>query len=164
MVQVNNAPIHVSVVIPVYNEKANVIPLFDRLISVLDGTYKQYEIIFVNDGSTDGSREILRDCFERRPRQVRVIGFNGNYGQHMAVMAAFEIARGEIVITLDADLQNPPEEIPKLLTKFEEGYDVVGGYRSDRRDPAARRMTSRLMNWLREKLTDIRMDEPGVVC
>lgn len=92
---------------------------------------------------------------------MRVIDFNGNYGQHMAVMAAFERARGEIIVTLDADLQNPPEEIPKLLAKFQEGYDVVGGHRQQRQDSIGRRVCSWAINRLREKLTDIRMRDQG---
>jgi len=154
-------PVYLTVVVPVYNEEQNLETLFARLTQTLDRVGKPYEIIFTNDGSADRSRDLLRGFFQKRPTQVRVIDFNGNYGQHMAVMAAFERARGEIVVTLDADLQNPPEEIPKLLAKFAEGFDVVGGHRKQRQDSLGRRVCSRAINWLREKLTDIHMEDQG---
>jgi undecaprenyl-phosphate 4-deoxy-4-formamido-L-arabinose transferase len=153
--------IYVSVVIPVYNEEPNLEPLFTRLTKVLDALGKPFEIIFTNDGSKDRSMEVLREFHQRRPQQVRVIDFNGNFGQHTAIMAAFERVRGEIVITLDADLQNPPEEIPKLLKKMEEGFDAVGGVREQRRDSAGRRFASRLVNFARELTTDIKMTDQG---
>ena len=112
----------ISIVIPVYNEQENLEALFTRLTTVMDGTGKPYEILFTNDGSRDRSGEMLREFHRRRPKQVRVIDFNGNFGQHMAIMAAFERARGEVIVTLDADLQNPPEEIPKLLEAVESGH------------------------------------------
>src|SRR5579872_6777669 len=104
---------YVSVVIPVYNEAENLRMLFTRLTATLDQLNKPYEIIFTNDGSKDESLKILEELHAKRPQQIRVIDFNGNFGQHMAIMAGFEKVRGEIVVTLDADLQNPPEEIPK---------------------------------------------------
>src|SRR3989304_5324273 len=113
---------YVSVVIPVYNEKENLPALFLRLASALDNLGKPFEILFTNDGSRDNSLVLLRDFHKQRPKQVRVIDFNGNFGQHMAIMAAFEGARGEGVVTLDADLQNPPEEIPKLLAEIGKGH------------------------------------------
>jgi len=153
--------IYVSTVIPVYNEAPNLEPLFARLTKVLDGLGKPFEIIFTNDGSKDRSMEILRGFHQRRPQQVSVIDFNGNFGQHTAIMAAFERVRGQIVVTLDADLQNPPEEIPKLLKKMEEGFDAVGGVREGRRDPTSRRFASRLINLARELTTDIKMTDQG---
>ena len=153
--------IYLSVVIPVFNEEENLEPLFTRLIKVLDTVGKPFEIIFTNDGSTDRSMEILREFHRRRPKEVRVIDFNGNFGQHTAIMAAFERVRGEIIVTLDADLQNPPEEIPKLLKKSEEGFDAVGGVREERRDSPGRRFASRLINWARELTTDIKMSDQG---
>ena len=152
---------YLSVVIPVYNEQDNLEALFARLFPVLDGIGRAFEVIFTNDGSRDRSGAILRDLFNRRPREVRVIDFNGNFGQHMAIMAAFEQVRGDIVVTLDADLQNPPEEIPKLLQAIEAGHDVVGGYRKNRRDTFFRRYASRLMNSLRARITHIRMRDQG---
>jgi len=152
---------YVSVVVPVYNEQENLPALFQRLIAVLDKLGQPYEILFTNDGSRDNSLALLKDFHCQRPKEVRVIDFNGNFGQHMAIMAAFERARGEVVVTLDADLQNPPEEIPKLLAEIEKGHDVVGGYRKDRRDSWFRRKASRLLNVIRERTTRIRMRDQG---
>ncbi len=152
---------YVSVVIPVYNEQENLPALFLRLTAVLDKSGKPYEILFTNDGSRDNSLALLKDFHRQRPAQVRVIDFNGNFGQHMAIMAAFERARGEVIVTLDADLQNPPEEIPKLLAEIQNGHDVVGGYRKDRHDSWFRRKASRLLNAVRERTTRIRMRDQG---
>ena len=128
-----------SVVIPVYNEEAVLPALFARLYPALDALGASYEVIFVNDGSSDRSAALLRGQFELRPDVTRVILFNGNFGQHLAIMAAFEASRGERVVTLDADLQNPPEEIAKLLAKMDEGYDYVGSVRRARQDTGATR-------------------------
>jgi undecaprenyl-phosphate 4-deoxy-4-formamido-L-arabinose transferase len=152
---------HVSVVIPVYNEEAVLPALFARLYPALDALGRTYEVIFVNDGSRDRSAALLREQFERRPDTTRVILFNGNFGQHLAIMAGFEASRGERVVTLDADLQNPPEEIGKLLAKMDEGYDYVGTVRAKRHDTAFRRHASRLMNALRERTTRIKMTDQG---
>jgi undecaprenyl-phosphate 4-deoxy-4-formamido-L-arabinose transferase len=152
---------YLSVVIPVYNEAENLEALFTRLTAVLDRFGRPYEIIFTNDGSRDNSLALLRDFHRRRPQQVRVIDFNGNFGQHMAIMAAFERARGEAIVTLDADLQNPPEEIPKLVAAIDAGHDVVGGYRKDRQDTLFRRFASKLLNFARERITRIRMRDQG---
>ena len=151
----------VSVVIPVYNEEAVLPALFARLYPALDALGRSYEVIFINDGSRDRSAALLREQFERRPDATRVVLFNGNFGQHLAIMAGFEASRGERVVTLDADLQNPPEEIGKLLAKMDEGYDYVGAVRSERHDTAFRRHASRLMNALRERTTRIRMTDQG---
>lgn len=153
--------IYLSVVIPVYNEEANLEPLYQRLTSALDQLGKPYEIIFTNDGSRDRSGEILREFHKKRPSQIRVIDFNGNFGQHMAIMAAFERVRGDVTVTLDADLQNPPEEIPKLLAAIEAGHDYVGGHRKLRQDSAFRRYASKLNNKIRYFITHIRMDDQG---
>ena len=152
---------YVSVVIPVYNEQDNLEALFTRLMAVMDKTDKPFEVLFTNDGSRDRSGAMLRDFHERRPKQVRVLDFNGNFGQHMAIMAAFERARGEVIVTLDADLQNPPEEIPKLLAAIEAGHDVVGGYRRNRQDTFFRKNASRLINGIRARITNIRMKDQG---
>jgi undecaprenyl-phosphate 4-deoxy-4-formamido-L-arabinose transferase len=151
----------VSVIIPVYNEEAVLAALFARLYPALDALGRTYEVVFVNDGSRDKSVAMLREQFQKRPDVTRVILFNGNYGQHMAVMAGFEHCRGERVVTMDADLQNPPEEIAKLLAKMDEGHDYVGSIRRKRHDVAWRRWASRAMNRLREKLTRIRMTDQG---
>jgi undecaprenyl-phosphate 4-deoxy-4-formamido-L-arabinose transferase len=151
----------VSVVVPVYNEEAVLPALFARLYPALDALRRSYEVIFVNDGSSDRSAALLREQFEQRPDATRVILFNGNFGQHLAIMAGFEASRGARVVTLDADLQNPPEEIGKLLAKMDEGYDYVGTVRSERQDSAFRRHASRLMNAIRERITRIRMTDQG---
>jgi undecaprenyl-phosphate 4-deoxy-4-formamido-L-arabinose transferase len=151
----------VSIVVPVYNEEAVLPSLFARLYPALDALNQSYEVIFINDGSRDRSAALLREQFQKRPDVTRIVLFNGNFGQHMAIMAGFEHCRGERVVTLDADLQNPPEEIGKLLAKMDEGYDYVGGVRRDRQDTAFRRYASRAMNALREKLTQIHMTDQG---
>src|SRR5258706_419724 len=127
--------IALSVVIPVYNEELNLPTLFTRLYPVLDALGRRYEIIFTNDGSADRSIELLRAQHAKRPDVTRVIDFNANYGQHMAIVAAFERVRGAVIVTLDADLQNPPEEIPKLLEKIDAGHDYVGGELRPRAHP-----------------------------
>ena len=152
---------YVSVVIPVYNEQENLEALFSRLTAVMDKTGKAFALLFTNDGSRARSGVMLREFHERRPTHVRVIDFNGNFGQHMAIMAAFERARGEVIVTLDADLQNPPEEIPKLLAAIEAGHDVVGGYRRDRQDTFFRKYASRIINGIRANITNIRMRDQG---
>lgn len=155
-------PVYLSVVVPVYNEEACLESLFNRLTTVCDGLQKSYEIIFTNDGSKDKSAQILKDFFERRPDVIRIIDFNGNFGQHMAIMAAFERVQGQVVVNMDADMQNPPEEIPKLLQKFEEGYDYVGSIRDGRKDSYfLRGLPSRIMNYLRYKATGIKITDQG---
>ena len=155
-----SAPL-LSVVVPVYNEEPGLPALFARLYPALDALGEPYELILVDDGSRDGSARLLHEQFERRPEVTRVVFLAGNFGQHMAILAGFERARGEVVVTLDADLQNPPEEIPALLAKMREGYDYVGTYRRARRDSAFRRLASRTMNAFRERITDIRMTDQG---
>ena len=150
-----------SVVIPVYNEEQVLPGLFERLYRALDALGLQYEVIFIDDGSRDRSAALLRAQFQKRPDATRVIIFNANFGQHMAIMAGFERCRGERVVTLDADLQNPPEEIGKLLAKMDEGHDYVGGVRAERHDTAFRRYASRAMNAFRERITQIRMTDQG---
>jgi undecaprenyl-phosphate 4-deoxy-4-formamido-L-arabinose transferase len=151
----------VSVVIPVYNEEAVLPALFARLYPALDALGCTYEVVFVNDGSRDASAAMLREQFQRRPDATRVVLFNGNFGQHMAIMAGFEHCRGERIVTLDADLQNPPEEIGKLLARMDQGHVYVGSIRRHRQDAAWRRVSSKAMNRLRERLTRIRMTDQG---
>ena len=150
-----------SVVIPVYNEEDGLASLFQRLYPALDGLKRSYEIIFINDGSRDRSAAMLREQFERRPDVTRVILLNGNFGQHMAIMAGFGKVRGETIITLDADLQNPPEEIGKLLQKIDTGHDYVGTIRVMRQDSAWRKVASRMMNRVRERFTKVKMTDQG---
>lgn len=153
--------VQVSVVIPVFNEEAVLPALFERLYPALDALGRSYEVIFVNDGSRDRSAALLRAQYERRPDVTRVILFNGNHGQHMAIVAGFEHCRGERVVTLDADLQNPPEEIGKLLAAMDAGADYVGSYRRQRQDRLWRRLASRTMNRVRERFTRIKMTDQG---
>jgi undecaprenyl-phosphate 4-deoxy-4-formamido-L-arabinose transferase len=150
-----------SVVIPVYNEEAGLPALFARLYPALDALQLPYEIIFVNDGSRDRSGALLREQFAARPDVTRVVYFNGNYGQHLAILAGFERVRGARIVTLDADLQNPPEEIGKLLAAMDAGADYVGGVRRTREDSWWRRTASRWMNRVRERITRIRMTDQG---
>lgn len=150
-----------SVVIPVYNEEATLPAMFERLYRALDQLQRPYEIIFVNDGSKDRSAALLAAQFEKRRDVTRVILFNGNFGQHRAILAGFAHARGDAVITLDADLQNPPEDIGLLLAEIDRGHDYVGSIRRQRKDSAWRHIASRMMNLLRERITRIRMTDQG---
>jgi len=153
-----------SVVIPVYNEEAGLAKLYARLYPALDKLAERgvsYEIVFINDGSRDRSAEILADQYRLRPDVTRVVLFNGNYGQHMAILAGFQATRGDIVVTLDADLQNPPEEIGALVDKMREGYDYVGSIRRKRQDAAWRTYLSKAMNRIREKITRIKITDQG---
>lgn len=157
--------IELSVVIPVYNEEAGLQQLFDRLYPALDDVASsrdlRYEVIFVNDGSRDRSAAILADQYRARSDVTRVVLFNANYGQHAAIMAGFERVRGAIIVTLDADLQNPPEEIGKLVDAMKAGHDYVGTIRTARQDTAWRRTASRAMNRVRERITHITMTDQG---
>jgi undecaprenyl-phosphate 4-deoxy-4-formamido-L-arabinose transferase len=154
-------PIELSVIVPVYNEEQGLQTLFDRLYPALDKLGVSYEIVFINDGSRDRSAAILREQFQKRPEVTRVVLFNGNFGQHMAIMAGFEHCKGRRVVTLDADLQNPPEEIGKLLAKMDEGHDYIGSIRKQRNDSWWRHVASRAMNRLRERITRIKMTDQG---
>jgi undecaprenyl-phosphate 4-deoxy-4-formamido-L-arabinose transferase len=149
-----------SIVIPVFNEAVTLPDLHERLASALKNLGRTYEVVFVDDGSTDGSASILRALRAQDPA-VRVIRFNRNYGQHAAVFAGLERARGEIVVTLDADLQNPPEEIGRLVERAEAGVDVVGGRRVGRHDSFFRRMASTLVNRVTSKLVGVEMRDYG---
>jgi undecaprenyl-phosphate 4-deoxy-4-formamido-L-arabinose transferase len=151
---------YISIIIPVYNEGGNLRPLFERLYPVMRGTGRTFEIIFTDDGSRDGSLEILKALAMHHP-EVKVVEFNGNFGQHMAILAAFEKCSGEVVITLDADLQNPPEEIPKLVAEVEKGHDVVGTVRQKRQDTLFRKTASRIVNITTNKMTGMRMSDYG---
>jgi undecaprenyl-phosphate 4-deoxy-4-formamido-L-arabinose transferase len=154
-----------SIVIPVYNEQEGLQALFDRLYPAMDQLQAnlnlRYEIIFVNDGSKDRSAGMLAAQFDLRPDTTRVVLFQNNFGQHMAIMAGFEYARGESIITLDADLQNPPEEIALLAAELIKGHDYVGTIRSNRQDSWFRKTASRAMNHLRQRMTRITMTDQG---
>jgi undecaprenyl-phosphate 4-deoxy-4-formamido-L-arabinose transferase len=150
-----------SVVIPVYNEEQVLPTLFARLYPALDLLGISYECVFVNDGSRDRSVALLRQQFQRRPKNTRVVLFHANFGQHSAVMAGLSYSRGDYVVTLDADLQNPPEEIGRLVAKLDEGYDYVGTIRQHRQDTLWRRTLSKGMNALRERITPVRITDQG---
>ncbi len=158
-------PPQLSIVIPVYNEQEGLQALFDRLYPAMDQLQAKlnlrYEIIFVNDGSKDRSAGMLAAQFDLRPDTTRVVLFQNNFGQHMAIMAGFEYARGEYIITLDADLQNPPEEIASLAAELIKGHDYVGTIRSNRQDSWFRKTASRAMNHLRQRITRITMTDQG---
>jgi undecaprenyl-phosphate 4-deoxy-4-formamido-L-arabinose transferase len=150
-----------SVVIPVYNEEQVLPGLFARLYPALDALGRSYEILFVNDGSRDRSAALLKEAFERRPDVTRVLLFAANFGQHRAILAGFAESRGRNVITLDADLQNPPEEVPRVLAELDAGHDYVGTIRIQRKDAAWRRYASRLINAIRERTTRVRITDQG---
>ena len=162
--QVSTTPL-ISIVIPVYNEADGLDELFHRLYLSLDQLIAQsqvrYEVVFINDGSRDQSAAKLAAQFDKRPDTTRVVLFNGNFGQHMAIMAGFSYAKGDFVITLDADLQNPPEEIAKLVECLLAGHDYVGTIRVARKDSRFRRYASKAMNRLRDRITKITMTDQG---
>lgn len=151
----------ISVVIPVYNEEESLPRLIDRLRPVMEGLKRPYEVVFVDDGSRDRSLELLKKTVDEWS-QVKVVELTRNYGQHAAVFSGFSVSEGEIVVTMDADLQNPPEEIPKLLRAMEEGdYDVVGTVRRDRRDSLFRTLPSRVVNMIVRKMIKVDMKDWG---
>jgi undecaprenyl-phosphate 4-deoxy-4-formamido-L-arabinose transferase len=149
-----------SVVVPLFDEARSLGDLHHRLTQTLKELGQSHEIIFVDDGSRDGSPDVLR-ALHAQDRAVRVIRFNRNYGQHAAVLAGMERARGDVVVTLDADLQNPPEEIPRLLAALTDGADVVGGRRVSRHDPWLRRLASWAVNRVASAVVGVRMRDYG---
>jgi undecaprenyl-phosphate 4-deoxy-4-formamido-L-arabinose transferase len=153
-------PVDLSVVVPVLNEAATLEELAGRLIATLQRLGKSDEVIFVDDGSTDATAQLLKRLYELR-HTVRVIRLDRNYGQHLAILAGFERACGEIIVTLDGDLQNPPEEIPRLLDKIQEGYDVVGGRRTSRQDSMARKIPSWVVGKIASRLVGVTMRDYG---
>jgi undecaprenyl-phosphate 4-deoxy-4-formamido-L-arabinose transferase len=160
MEQTANLPRLVSIVIPVYNESANLEKLWQRLTPVTQGFACDWELVFVDDGSSDDSLPILR-AIAARCQQVRVVELARNFGQHAALLAGFRECRGDVIVTLDADLQNPPEEIPRLLAAIGEGNDVVGGWRAERQDHVYRRYASRLHNHLTSLIVGVPMHDYG---
>ncbi len=151
----------ISVVIPAYNEEESIPHLYKKLKEVLDKLGGEYEIIFVDDGSDDRTPEILKDI-AKKDRTVKVIRFRRNYGQTAAMYAGFVHASGDVIITMDADLQNDPEDIPRLLEKIQEGYDIVSGWRKDRKDPfLSRKLPSMIANWIISKVTGVKLHDYG---
>ena len=150
-----------SVVIPIHNEASNILPLYDRLIAVLQKLEARFEVIFVDDDSTDTSGELLASLVETDPR-LRVVVLRRNFGQTAALAAGFELAEGDVVIAMDGDLQHAPEDIPNLLSEIERGYDVASGWRQHRIDGfLSRRLPSRIANWLMAKLSGIELHDFG---
>lgn len=152
--------IYLSVVIPVFNEEANLRALEKALTPVLTRIGKPYEIIFIDDGSTDGSLRLLREL-QASDSHLVIIEFSRNFGQHSAIFAGFDQSAGDIVVTLDADLQNPPEAIPTLVHTLEAGYDVVGGWREDRQDPLYRKLASKIVNKIVSWSTGVKLRDYG---
>src|ERR1700682_733987 len=150
-----------SIVIPIHNEEPSILPLYDRLTAVLESQQKQYEIIFVDDASTDRSFYLLANLVEIDAR-LKVIRLRRNFGQTAALSAGFDEAQGGVIVSLDGDLQHAPEDIPALLSKIEEGYDIASGWRKDRVDNAlTRKIPSRIANWLMAKASGIALRDFG---
>jgi glycosyltransferase involved in cell wall biosynthesis len=151
----------ISVVLPVFNERDNLIPLLDEIERVLTGMNKRFEVIAVDDGSRDGSTDVLRQAVAQRP-YLRVLVFRRNAGQSAAFDAGFRAATGDLVVTMDADLQNDPDDIPALIAKLDQGYDVVTGWRRHRKDGVVlRKLPSRIANYLIRQLTGTGIHDLG---
>jgi len=156
-----NTDMKFSIVVPLYNEAANVTPLYVRLTQVMTGLDEPYEIVFVDDGSTDDTLKMLDEIGESDSR-VRIIALRRNFGQTPALKAGFDAACGEIIISMDGDLQHDPEEIPAFVAKIAEGYDIVSGWRAERRDTwLTRRLPSRMANWMMAKLSGVEVHDFG---
>ncbi len=154
-------PVEISIVIPVYNEEENLNELYAKLIAVLPSITESYEILFVDDSSTDNTFSILKEINEKDKR-AKAIKFGRNFGQTAALSAGFDYAKGDVIITMDGDLQNDPGDIPLLLEKINEGYDVISGWRADRKDPLfTKRLPSKFSNWLASKLTGVKLHDFG---
>jgi glycosyltransferase involved in cell wall biosynthesis len=154
-------PVDISVVIPIYNEEENLKELYAKLTNILPAITANYEIIFVDDGSTDNSFTILKKI-NAEDKKVKTIKFRRNFGQSAAISAGFDHSKGNVIITLDGDLQNDPEDIPLLFKKIEEGYDIVSGWRADRKDPLfTKKLPSKFSNWLASKLTGVKLHDFG---
>ena len=151
----------VSVVIPIYNEEGNIRELYTKLNDVLSIITENYEVIFVDDGSTDNSFNVLKKI-NTENKNVVVVKFRRNFGQTAALSAGFDHFKGDVIITMDGDLQNDPEDIALLLTKINEGYDIVSGWRVDRKDPFfTKKLPSKFSNWLASKLTGVKLHDFG---
>jgi len=150
-----------SVVIPVFNEQENIRPVYAQLKKVLEKLDRSYEILFVDDGSRDGTFHLLQ-ALHREDDRVRIVKFRRNFGQTPAMSAGFDLARGEVIITMDGDLQNDPDDIPRLLEKMAEGYDVVSGWRAQRQDAfISRILPSKMANWLIGAITGVQIHDYG---
>ena len=151
----------VSIVIPVHNERLNLPQLIERCVKVGRALDRPWELILIDDGSRDGSSEMMAEAAKTYPREIKSLILNRNYGQHNAILCGFANAQGDVMVTLDADLQNPPEEIPKLLAAIDDGYDVVGSVRADRQDVFARKLFSGIINSIVRRSTGVQMHDYG---
>jgi len=151
----------ISIIIPVFNEEKNIPDLLRRCLESCEKTGKKYEIVLIDDGSSDGSSELLQKAAQERPGKIVACFLNRNYGQHSAIMAGFSQAEGDLIITLDADLQNPPEEFPRLVQEAEKGFDVVGTVRVNRKDSFLRTIPSAIVNRMAQKATGVMMHDYG---
>lgn len=149
-----------SIIIPVYNEEESLYPLYKKIKAVLSKSGKSYEIMFIDDGSSDTSLENLKSL-QKNDKGIKIIIFRKNFGQSAAISAGFSNARGEILVVMDADLQNEPNDILRLLKKIDEGYDVVSGWRYDREDPLSKKLPSRISNWMHKRLTGLNINDSG---
>ena len=147
----------ISVIIPVFNEIGSLPELMDQLRKILH-IYKKWEILFVDDGSTDGSTEFLNDL-SRKDEKVTLIQFHRNYGKSAALAEGFKRAKGEYLITMDADLQDDPAEIPNLMKKLEEGFDLVSGWKKERKDPISKRFPSKIFNYVTRIMTGVKIHD-----
>src|SRR6201998_1944945 len=157
----NESSVRYSIVVPFYNEQENIPPLYMKLTEVMDSIGESYELIFVDDGSKDNTFKVLSDIYEH-DRRVNIVRLRRNFGQTAALKAGFDFARGEVIISLDGDLQHDPEEIPRFVEKMEEGYDLVSGWRYQRKDAwLTRQLPSRIANWMMAKLSGIELHDFG---
>src|SRR5207248_6869249 len=157
----NHSPIQFSIVVPFFNEQENIPPLYMKLTEVMDGIGEPYELVFIDDGSKDNTFKVLSDIYEH-DRRVNVVRLRRNFGQTAALKAGFDFARGEVIISLDGDLQHDPAEIPRFVEKIEEGYDLVSGWRYQRKDAwLTRQLPSLTANWMMAKLSGIKLHDFG---
>ena len=157
----SDSPIQFSIVVPFFNEQENIPPLYMKLTEVMDGIGEHYELVFVDDGSKDNTFKVLSDIYEH-DRRVNIVRLRRNFGQTAALKAGFDFARGEVIISMDGDLQHDPGEIPRFVEKLEEGYDLVSGWRYQRNDAwLTRQLPSRVANWMMAKLSGIDLHDFG---
>jgi glycosyltransferase involved in cell wall biosynthesis len=150
-----------SIIIPVFNEEENIQHLVKGLKTAFAGIKTNYEVIFIDDGSTDNTLKVLKDI-HKAGNNIKIIEFRRNFGQTAAISAGFDYSKGDVIITMDGDLQNDPEDVPLLLKKIDEGYDIVSGWRADRKDPFfTKKLPSKISNWLASKLTGVKLHDFG---
>lgn len=148
-----------SIIIPVYNEETSIKPLADELLLVLARIGRKFELIFINDGSTDNSQKNIEELCKRHPQSIKKIQFRKNSGKAAALQAGFNLAKGDIIITLDGDLQDNPQELPRFIKKIEEGFDLVSGWKQNRKDPVTKNLASKLFNFVTGKVTKIKLHD-----